>query len=522
MPGVETGLLATLAAPKSKCGFGADDLPSQPAARDDFDSVMQATLAPATPKPSARHFSRTQKSPPSPGKLSPEDQPAKSANRKGDAAKSFAVKSDAAAAGESGDAGANGKGRLATDAPVAAVDGAESSPALFSLPFFFHPAENQPPGRNDALESVPPVNDEAAGKSITAVSTPAAAPQALTGKSESRADATTEHLPLKNLSPVAAAEMETPAAIPTDRANKAPAQTETNGPAAGATAPDADWTPEPFEISTTIASPANEAPVADPARSEIASQPSPGAGPETGAPAADAGTGVAMTDSPMKNPQKANKVAGPGMKVLPVGEGGGPHEKDLPTHWLVSVARAASNGCMDLDFSSANGNGQSATTESAPVLNAVDLPSLTDAKMRALERAHDMMALHAVRLAEAKSDTLSVVIKPAVGTELSLELRQHDGGVEAQATLTRGDREFFSQHWPELQQRLEQRGVKLAPLAGETNFSANDHGHFHRHQTSQEDAAQQASAFAEFASVAATGGATARQALVHDGWESWA
>jgi hypothetical protein len=115
-----------------------------------------------------------------------------------------------------------------------------------------------------------------------------------------------------------------------------------------------------------------------------------------------------------------------------------------------------------------------------------------------------------------------VVIKPSVGTELSLELRHRNGGVEAQATLTRGDHQFLNQHWPELQQRLEQRGIKLAPLDGAANFLANDNGNFSQHQTSREEAAQQAAAFAEFASIGSAGGATARLAPVHDGWESWA
>jgi hypothetical protein len=142
--------------------------------------------------------------------------------------------------------------------------------------------------------------------------------------------------------------------------------------------------------------------------------------------------------------------------------------------------------------------------------------------MRALDRAHDMMTLHTMRLVESKSDMLSVIIKPAVGTELSLELRQHAGGVEVRATLTRGDHEFLSQHWPDLQQRLELRGIKLAPLGGEANLSADDQRQFQQPQTSQEDAAQQASAFAEFAAAGAVGGATARLAAIHEGWESWA
>ena len=109
----------------------------------------------------------------------------------------------------------------------------------------------------------------------------------------------------------------------------------------------------------------------------------------------------------------------------------------------------------------------------------------------------------------------------AIGTELSLELRHHPDGVEAQATLTRGDHQFLSQHWPELQQRLEQRGIKLAPLGSEANFSSNDQGQSRQQYTSPEDAVTQATAFAEFAAVS-SGGASARLAVAHDGWESWA
>jgi len=234
------------------------------------------------------------------------------------------------------------------------------------------------------------------------------------------------------------------------------------------------------------------------------------------------GTGVASIPLQMKNPQKTNKVAGPDVKVLPMGENAQAHMKNLPPQLVVSPVRTAENRGTDLSFSFANGNNQTPVTENAPVLNVLDLPSLSDARLRALDRTHDMMALHAMRLVESKSDTLSVVIKPAAGTELSLELRQHADGIEAQATVTRGDHQFLSQHWPELQQRLEQRGIKLAPLGGETNLSANDNGHFQQNQTSQEDVVQQAAAFAEFAAAGTTGGATARVAAVHDGWESWA
>jgi len=224
----------------------------------------------------------------------------------------------------------------------------------------------------------------------------------------------------------------------------------------------------------------------------------------------------------MKNPQNANKVAGLDVKVLPVGASAAEDKKNLPPSAGGLPTRAADSRVPDWNFAHANGGNHAPTVEASQFFNVVDLPSLAEARLRALDRAHDMMALHAMRLVESKSDALSVVIKPSVGTELSLELRQRAGGVEAHATLVRGDREFLSQHWPELQQRLEQRGIKLSSLGGTSDFFAGNAGQFRQQQSSQEQAALQASAFAEFAAAAPTGGATARLAVVHDGWESWA
>ena len=240
------------------------------------------------------------------------------------------------------------------------------------------------------------------------------------------------------------------------------------------------------------------------------------------APAEDDGTGVANVDQPMKNPQETNKVAGPGVQDLPVGEKGNGTENNLPPETLAG-ARVAGNHGMDLNFDSVNNGDRGLMAGKASVLDTLDLPALADARMRAVDRTHDMMVLHSMRLVESKSDVLSVVIKPAVGMELSLELHQHADGVEAQATLLRGDHQFLSEHWEDLQQRLELRGIKLAGLNYEGSSAAGDNGHFQQQQAAQEEeAAQQASAYAEFAATGPGGGATARLAALHDGWESWA
>jgi hypothetical protein len=137
-----------------------------------------------------------------------------------------------------------------------------------------------------------------------------------------------------------------------------------------------------------------------------------------------------------------------------------------------------------------------------------------------------MIAMQTVRLVDAKLDSLQVVIKPGAGLQLSLELRQHGDVIDVRAVLQRGDFGPLNQHWPELQQRLEQRGVQLAPLANDVNAAANFGGGFQSspHEFNPPDPLE-ASAFAEFALAgpAAQSSIPARAtAVIHPGWQTWA
>jgi hypothetical protein len=239
------------------------------------------------------------------------------------------------------------------------------------------------------------------------------------------------------------------------------------------------------------------------------------------APVTNDGTGVATTGLPMKNSQKTNKVAGPDVKDLPTNASLRASQKNLPALPVASVRPTESRG-SDLNFSFSGSQSQSVAPENSSVISTLDLPSLGDARVRTLERTQDMIALHAMRLVESKTDALSVILKPSVGTELSLELRHSADGIEAQVTLTQGDHQLLSKHWPELQERMEQRGIKLAALDGSGSFSSGGNSQSSRQQAADEEAAQRASAFAEFAAAGNFGGASARVAVVHEGWESWA
>jgi hypothetical protein len=206
------------------------------------------------------------------------------------------------------------------------------------------------------------------------------------------------------------------------------------------------------------------------------------------------GTSAAQQELPMKKAEKMQKTA-----ELP--------QQNLPGQGTVSAGKPAQPQLSVVP------------SDSPTTVN----PSVVEMRQVALERTHDMVAMHALRLTQSSGDTMRVVIEPGGGTRLSLELRFNNGGVEAQATLHRGDFEFLNQHWTELQQRLEPRGVHLGALE---NSGAST-----GHQRSSQQSGQQSgddphrSAFADFAlngPMTPVKTAPRVRTKSHPGWETWA
>ena len=172
----------------------------------------------------------------------------------------------------------------------------------------------------------------------------------------------------------------------------------------------------------------------------------------------------------MKNTPQTNKIAGSGEQVLPGAAVSGARNTILPGQVSV-IPVPARNEPLPPTATAVLSLPDSSAGRTVLADNAVAASSFSDVRSQALDRTHDLMALHATRMVSANSDSLQVVIKPDAGTQLSLELRQRGGGIEAQAVLQSGDFENLKQHWPELQQRLEERGIKLAPLTSDGNFA---------------------------------------------------
>jgi flagellar basal-body rod modification protein FlgD len=221
------------------------------------------------------------------------------------------------------------------------------------------------------------------------------------------------------------------------------------------------------------------------------------------------GTAVAQQEVPMKKELKTNKVAGQGEKDLPGSVMASVSEKSLPVRGNFAAANSVHPTPTGASTSDVANNSLTTGQTVAATNNSSDGKSVSsnviDMPARAMERTHDMVALHALRLVDIKSDSMQVVIKPGSGIQLSLELRQRGDGVEAHAVLQQGDFSQMNQHWSELQQRLEQRGIRLAPLTGSENSAAFGGGNEfqkQQRQTEEQDPLA-AGAFAAFAMAGA-------------------
>jgi hypothetical protein len=133
------------------------------------------------------------------------------------------------------------------------------------------------------------------------------------------------------------------------------------------------------------------------------------------------------------------------------------------------------------------------------------------------------MSLHAFRLRDSGADSLQVVIKPGTGLQLSLNLQLRGGNVEMRATLHRGDFDFLSRHWSQLQQQLESRGIRLAPLTrGDEMAGGNNHPFQNPEHSPAGKDATPAGELAEIALTSSLKPAVAPKPRTLRGWESWA
>ena len=143
---------------------------------------------------------------------------------------------------------------------------------------------------------------------------------------------------------------------------------------------------------------------------------------------------------------------------------------------------------------------------------------LSRSESRSIERTADLMMVHATKLRDTGGESLRVVIKPGSGLQLSLDLHRDENGILIRALLNRGDFNFLSQRWTELQQNLEARGVRLAPLLCEDQELASRH---HSHKERKSHQSEETEIFGDFDFSEPSSSRSPRKPRGGK-WESWA
>jgi hypothetical protein len=255
-----------------------------------------------------------------------------------------------------------------------------------------------------------------------------------------------------------------------------------------------------------------------------------------------AGTAVAQQETTMKMAAKKTDFSGREQKLPAVaGRVGGATiaaGKNLP-----AAVKGNDAGGMNSPRSSAPATitirvGPAAPLDPAAVASetpaqkispeTMELPRLITHTVLTAERTQELVVWHALRLRASGADEMHVVIQPDSELQLSLYLQQRHGEVEARAVLERGNFEWLNRHWPELQQQLELRGVRLAPLAGaHLSFGGGSAGfrhpsqHPHGQQTGDSIAAAPPSPATLPGSPPAAATASA-SGIASRRWEKWA
>lgn len=168
------------------------------------------------------------------------------------------------------------------------------------------------------------------------------------------------------------------------------------------------------------------------------------------------GTLVAQLENRVKNSEKTAEIAPAAEQKMPV--------RDVLRRAVAEVSRAESFQADTHADQILNANFASEARETIPV--------------KSLQAAHlvESIRTEVTTLRQSSDTTMTVVLRPDSGTQLSLNLSiGRDGAVHAQARCERGDFQTLQAQWPQLQQSLAAHGIRIADLANQNNTQQQNH-----------------------------------------------
>jgi hypothetical protein len=168
-----------------------------------------------------------------------------------------------------------------------------------------------------------------------------------------------------------------------------------------------------------------------------------------------------------------------------------------------------------------------ATSSRTPQSGQPDFDGVASStRQSSVDAVHRAIDSGVAQLKKIDKETLSVVLKPDENTQLTLHLKLRQGQVEALVFLNSGDSSALNAEWSQMQERLAQQGVRLAPLVAVRDQASLSTGQNGRNFDSPErDNEKTVPRFDTSAlSNRATSSPRSRvtQTLKPAGWESWA
>jgi hypothetical protein len=247
------------------------------------------------------------------------------------------------------------------------------------------------------------------------------------------------------------------------------------------------------------------------------------------------GTGGALNGQRMKFGTEKNEIAGPTAQKVPTAS----LKDDLPTKSANDLMIGSDsdhsghkqdsiNSALVMDWPAKASEGNVDAGKGTGAAQSVDHSAAQ------AERVGQLVNQQVVMIRQSGANHLAVSLKLDPHTELSLQLTNHNGQVEASVRLERGAVAGLENHWKDLQESLARQNVQLLPLENRASprtpasHSASDtvsaslfNESSQNPQGHSREARRDLPPATTVKTVPVTNKATTRTAS-RQGWESWA
>lgn len=194
------------------------------------------------------------------------------------------------------------------------------------------------------------------------------------------------------------------------------------------------------------------------------------------------GIRAAQRDATMKNNGQENQIAGARVQNMPVSGRDGGLSPNIATVSNDAVRTAGMVRETERRFGASVGEavsmamgGQRAGT-GVGAQSVSELPAMSSIPLKTSEQLVLSLTREVIQFKSFKSESMAVVLKPDKGTEIFLHLAMRNGSVEVQARIDRGDFASMNSQWAQLQQTMQQQGVKLGSLQESLAQQSNQMG----------------------------------------------